>query len=85
MWDVGPEYEWWIWSRQLRKNGADGVGWKYPGFDPETGLASPWPSKAMETGEPYPIKAYFACGTDPWPFILIRQRSNSASTSWNFW
>jgi thiosulfate reductase/polysulfide reductase chain A len=43
---------------------ADGVGWKYPEFDPATGLLH-LAFKAMETGEPYPIKAYFACGTDP--------------------
>ncbi len=43
---------------------ADGVGWRYPQMDPSTGLLH-LAFKAMETGEPYPIKAYIACADDP--------------------
>ncbi|TYO96866.1 molybdopterin-containing oxidoreductase family protein [Desulfallas thermosapovorans] len=43
---------------------ADGVGWLYKHFDAGPGLAH-LVYKAMETGEPYPVKAYIAYRHDP--------------------
>ena len=43
---------------------ADGVGWKYPQFEEGPGLAHLL-FKAMETQEPYPVKAYIAYRHDP--------------------
>lgn len=43
---------------------ADGVGWKYPQFEAGPGLAHLL-YEAMESGEPYPVKAYIAYRHDP--------------------
>ncbi|WP_027370808.1 molybdopterin-dependent oxidoreductase [Desulfovermiculus halophilus] len=43
---------------------ADGVGWKYPQFEEGPGLGH-LAFKAMETGDPYPLKAYIAYRHDP--------------------
>lgn len=43
---------------------ADGVGWRYPHFDPGPGLLQ-LAFKAMETEDPYPLKAYIAYRHDP--------------------
>ena len=43
---------------------ADGVGWKYPHFEEGPGLAHLL-YKAMETEDPYPVKAYIAYRHDP--------------------
>ncbi len=43
---------------------ADGVGWKYPHFEEGPGLGH-LAFKALETGEPYPLKAYIAYRHDP--------------------
>jgi thiosulfate reductase/polysulfide reductase chain A len=43
---------------------ADGVGWRYPHFDKGPGLAHLL-YKAMETDDPYPVKAYIAYRHDP--------------------
>jgi len=43
---------------------ADGVGWRYKHFDGGPGLAH-LIYNAMESGEPYPIKAYIAYRHDP--------------------
>lgn len=43
---------------------ADGVGWKYPQFDAGPGLLH-LAFKAIETGEPYPVKAYLCHRHDP--------------------
>ena len=43
---------------------ADGVGWKYPHFEQGPGLAHLL-YEAMETQDPYPIKAYIAYRHDP--------------------
>lgn len=43
---------------------ADGVGWKYPQFEEGPGLAHLL-YKAMETEDPYPVKAYIAYRHDP--------------------
>lgn len=46
------------------KKRADGVGWKFPHFDEGVGLAHLL-FKAMETGEPYPVKGYIAYRHNP--------------------
>ena len=43
---------------------ADGVGWKYKHFDKGPGLAHLF-FETMETGEPYPLKAWIAMRHDP--------------------
>ncbi len=43
---------------------ADGVGWKHPQFDAGPGLLH-LAFKAIETGEPYPVKAYICHRHDP--------------------
>jgi thiosulfate reductase/polysulfide reductase chain A len=43
---------------------ADGVGWRYPQFESGPGLAH-LTFEAMETQDPYPIKAYIAYRHDP--------------------
>ncbi|MBS3732412.1 MAG: molybdopterin-dependent oxidoreductase [Desulfobacterales bacterium] len=43
---------------------ADGVGWKYPQFESGPGLAHLL-YEAMETQDPYPVKAYIAFRHDP--------------------
>ena len=43
---------------------ADGVGWKYPQFQEGPGLAHLL-YEAMETEDPYPVKAYIAYRHDP--------------------
>ena len=43
---------------------ADGVGWKYPHFDAGPGLLH-LNFKAIETEDPYPLKAYIAYRHDP--------------------
>ena len=43
---------------------ADGVGWRYPHFDSGPGLLQ-LAFKAIETEDPYPIKAYIAYRHDP--------------------
>jgi len=43
---------------------ADGIGWKYKHFEEGPGLAHLL-YKAMETEEPYPVKAYIAYRHDP--------------------
>ncbi len=43
---------------------ADGVGWKYPHFQEGPGLAHLL-FEAMETQDPYPVKAYIAYRHDP--------------------
>lgn len=43
---------------------ADGVDWKYPQFEQGPGLAHLL-YEAMETGDPYPVKAYIAFRHDP--------------------
>jgi thiosulfate reductase/polysulfide reductase chain A len=43
---------------------ADGVGWKYKHFEQGPGLAHLL-YKAMETGDPYPVKSYIAFRHDP--------------------
>jgi thiosulfate reductase / polysulfide reductase chain A len=43
---------------------ADGVGWRYPHFDSGPGLLQ-LAFKAIESGEPYPLKAYIAYRHDP--------------------
>jgi len=43
---------------------ADGVGWKYPHFESGPGLAHLL-FQAMETEDPYPVKAYIAYRHDP--------------------
>jgi thiosulfate reductase/polysulfide reductase chain A len=43
---------------------ADGVGWKYPHFETGPGLAHLL-YQAMETEDPYPVKAYIAYRHDP--------------------
>ncbi len=43
---------------------ADGVGWRYPHFDSGPGLLH-LAFKAIETEDPYPVKAYMAYRHDP--------------------
>ena len=43
---------------------ADGVGWRYPHFDRGPGLLH-LAFNAIETGDPYPVKAYIAYRHDP--------------------
>ncbi|PIU31241.1 MAG: thiosulfate reductase [Syntrophobacteraceae bacterium CG07_land_8_20_14_0_80_61_8] len=43
---------------------ADGVGWRYPHFDAGPGLLH-LAFKAIETEDPYPVKAYIAYRHDP--------------------
>jgi thiosulfate reductase/polysulfide reductase chain A len=43
---------------------ADGVGWRYPQFEQGPGLAHLL-FQAMETADPYPVKAYIAYRHDP--------------------
>lgn len=43
---------------------ADGVGWKHPQFDAGPGLLH-LVYKAIESGDPYPVKAYIAHRHDP--------------------
>lgn len=43
---------------------ADGVGWRHPQFDPGAGLLH-LAFKAMQAGDPYPLKAYIAYRHDP--------------------
>ena len=43
---------------------ADGVGWRYPQFETGPGLAHLL-FKAMDTDDPYPVKAYIAYRHDP--------------------
>ncbi len=43
---------------------ADGVGWRYPHFDSGPGLVH-LAFQAMETDDPYPLKAYIAYRHDP--------------------
>lgn len=43
---------------------ADGVGWRYPQFDAGPGLLH-LAFKAIDTGDPYPVKAYIAYRHDP--------------------
>ena len=43
---------------------ADGAGWKYPQFEEAPGLVHLL-YKAMDTEDPYPVKAYFAYRHDP--------------------
>jgi len=43
---------------------ADGVGWRYPHFDSGAGLLQ-LAFKAIETEDPYPVKAYIAYRHDP--------------------
>lgn len=43
---------------------ADGVGWKYPHFEAGPGITQ-LAYKAIETGDPYPLKAYIAYRHDP--------------------
>jgi len=43
---------------------ADGAGWKYPHISDGPGLAHLM-YKAMDTGDPYPVKAYIAYRHDP--------------------
>lgn len=43
---------------------ADGVGWKYPQFEQGPGLAHLL-YEAMDTDDPYPVKAYIAFRHDP--------------------
>ncbi|WP_028574019.1 molybdopterin-dependent oxidoreductase [Desulfonatronovibrio hydrogenovorans] len=43
---------------------ADGVGWKYPHLDAGPGLLN-LAFKAIETGDPYPVKAYIVHRHDP--------------------
>jgi thiosulfate reductase/polysulfide reductase chain A len=43
---------------------ADGVGWRYKHFDTGPGLLQ-LAFRAIETGEPYPLKAYIAYRHDP--------------------
>ncbi len=43
---------------------ADGVGWRYPQFETGPGLAHLL-YKAMDTDDPYPVKAYIAYRHDP--------------------
>lgn len=43
---------------------ADGIGWKYKHFEQGPGLAHLL-FEAMETGDPYPVKAYIAYRHDP--------------------
>lgn len=43
---------------------ADGVGWRYPHFDAGPGLLQ-LAFRAMDTGDPYPLKAYIAYRHDP--------------------
>jgi len=52
---------------------GDGVGWKYPHFDKGPGLAHLF-FNAMETGEPYPIKAWIAMRHDPFTAMPDPQR-----------
>lgn len=43
---------------------ADGAGWKYPHFDAGSGITQ-LAYKAIETQDPYPVKAYIAYRHDP--------------------
>jgi thiosulfate reductase/polysulfide reductase chain A len=43
---------------------ADGAGWKYPHIDAGAGLMH-LAMRAIETGDPYPVKAYIAFRHDP--------------------
>ncbi len=43
---------------------ADGAGWKYPHFEAGPGITH-LAYKAVETQDPYPVKAYFAWRHDP--------------------
>lgn len=43
---------------------ADGAGWRYPHFDAGPGVLH-LAFKAIETGEPYPVRAYIAYRHDP--------------------
>lgn len=47
-----------------REKRADGVGWRYPQFEEGPGLAHLL-FQAMDTGDPYPVKAYIAYRHDP--------------------
>ena len=49
---------------KVRENRADGLGWKYPHLEDTGGLLH-LAFKAIQTQNPYPVKAYIACGGDP--------------------
>ncbi|MCE5336696.1 MAG: molybdopterin-dependent oxidoreductase [Desulfobacteraceae bacterium] len=48
----------------VKEKRADGVGWRYPHFDSGPGLLH-LAFKAIETEDPYPVKAYIAYRHDP--------------------
>ncbi len=48
----------------VKENRADGLGWLYPHFKDEGGILH-LAFKAIQTQNPYPVKAYIACGSDP--------------------
>ncbi len=49
---------------KVEEKRADGVGWRYPHFDSGPGLLH-LAFKAIETEDPYPVKAYIAYRHDP--------------------
>jgi len=49
---------------KIKENRADGLGWMYPHLEDKGGLLH-LAFKAIQTQNPYPIKAYIACGSDP--------------------
>lgn len=49
---------------KVEEKRADGVGWRYPHFDEGPGLLH-LAYKAIETEDPYPVKAYIAYRHDP--------------------
>lgn len=51
-------------SPKVDEKRADGAGWKYPQWDAVAGMAHQIYA-AMETAEPYPVRAYFAYRHDP--------------------
>ena len=62
---------------------ADGTGWKYGHFDTGPGLLN-LAFDAIETEDPYPVKAYIAYRHDPLMGFPIRNGSNKNGPSWIF-
>jgi thiosulfate reductase/polysulfide reductase chain A len=56
---------------------ADGVGWKYPHFDPGPGLFHLF-YPAILSGDPYPLKAYIAYRHDPFVGFPDREAQRAA-------
>lgn len=62
---------------KVKEKRADGVGWKYPHFDPGPGLFHLF-YPAILSGDPYPIKAYIAYRHDPFVGFPDREAQRAA-------